>query len=92
MHWVLLAIGVSIEILASVSLKLSDGFTKIGYAGLTLICFGIAFYLMSLVVRTMPLGKLVSQNRVGLKRRKSRPPLNRLSTLNGGSSAAFLVG
>ena len=56
MHWVLLAIGVGIEILASASLKLSDGFTKLGYAGLTLICFAVAFYVMSLVVRTMPLG------------------------------------
>ena len=56
MHWILLAIGVSMEILASASLKLSDGFTKIGYAGLTLVCFAVAFYVMSLVVRTMPLG------------------------------------
>lgn len=56
MHWVLLAIGVSIEILASASLKLSDGFTRVGYAGLTLICFAAAFYIMSLVVRSMPLG------------------------------------
>jgi len=56
MHWILLAIGVGIEILASASLKLSDGFTKIGYAGLTLVCFGVAFYVMSLVVRTMPIG------------------------------------
>ena len=56
MHWVLLAIGVGIEILASASLKLSDGFTKFGFAALTLICFAVAFYIMSLVVRTMPLG------------------------------------
>ncbi len=56
MHWILLAIGVGIEILASASLKLSDGFSKIGYAGLTLVCFAVAFYVMSLVVRTMPLG------------------------------------
>lgn len=56
MHWNLLALGVGIEILASASLKLSDGFTRIGYAGLTLICFAVAFYVMSLVVRTMPLG------------------------------------
>ncbi len=56
MHWFLLAIGVAIEILASTSLKLSDGFTKLHYAGLTLLCFGVAFYIMSLVVRTMPLG------------------------------------
>ena len=56
MHWFLLAIGVAIEILASASLKLSDGFTRVGYAGLTLLCFAVAFYIMSLVVRTMPLG------------------------------------
>ena len=56
MHWVLLATGIAIEILATASLKLSDGFTKIGFAGLTLICFGAAFYVMSLVVRTMPVG------------------------------------
>ena len=56
MHWILLAIGVGIEIAATASLKLSDGFTKIGFAGLTLICFGLAFYVMSLVVRTMPVG------------------------------------
>lgn len=56
MHWFLLAIGIAIELLATTSLKLSDGFTKLGFAGLTLICFGLAFYMMSLVVRTMPLG------------------------------------
>jgi len=56
MHWVLLALGFGIEILASASLKLSDGFTKIGYAGLTLVCFGVAFFIMSQVVRTIPLG------------------------------------
>ena len=56
MHWALLDLGVGIEILASAALKLSGGFTKIGYAGLTLLCFGFAFYIMSQVVRTMPLG------------------------------------
>ncbi len=56
MHWVLLSIGIAIEILATASLRLSDGFTKLGFAGLTLICFGLAFYVMSLVIRTMPVG------------------------------------
>ena len=56
MHWVLLGIGIAIELLATTALRLSDGFTRLGYAGLTLICFGLAFYVMSLVVRTMPLG------------------------------------
>lgn len=35
MHWLLLAFGVAIEILATASLKLSDGFTKLGFAGLS---------------------------------------------------------
>lgn len=56
MHWALLGLGVGIEILASAALKLSDGFTRIGYAGLTLLCFGFAFFIMSQVVRMMPLG------------------------------------
>lgn len=56
MHWLLLAIGIGIEIAATTSLKLSEGFSRIGYAGLTLLCFAVAFYVMSLVVRTMPLG------------------------------------
>jgi multidrug transporter EmrE-like cation transporter len=56
MHWILLAIGVAIEVAATAALKLSDGFTKPGFAVLTLLCFGVAFYVMSLVVRTMPLG------------------------------------
>jgi multidrug transporter EmrE-like cation transporter len=54
MHWILLAVGIAIEIMATASLRLSDGFTKPIYAGLTLACFGLAFYVMSLVVRTMP--------------------------------------
>ena len=56
MHWLLLAIGIAIEISATASLKLSEGFTRLHFAGLTLICFGLAFYVMSLVVRTMPIG------------------------------------
>ena len=37
MHWILLSIGIAIELLATTSLKLSDGFTKLGFAGLTFI-------------------------------------------------------
>ncbi len=56
MHWILLSVGIAIEIGATTALKLSDGFTKLGFAVLTLACFGLAFYVMSLVVRTMPVG------------------------------------
>ncbi len=54
MQWLLLALGIGIEILATASLRLSEGFSKPLYAGLTLACFAAAFYVMSLVVRTMP--------------------------------------
>ena len=47
MHWVLLSIGIAIEILATTALKLSDGFTKLGFAGLTPIRHGIR--LLSLI-------------------------------------------
>ena len=56
MHWFLLAIGIAIELLATTALKLSDGFTRIGFVVLTLTCFAGAFYVMSIVVRTLPLG------------------------------------
>ncbi len=56
MHWIFLAIGICIEVLASASLMMSDGFTKFGYAALKLIFFGVAFYFMSLVMSTLPVG------------------------------------
>ena len=56
MHWTLLLTGIAVGVVAIASLEQSDGFTKIGFAGLTLICFGLAFYIMSLVVHTMPVG------------------------------------
>ena len=40
MHWILLSIGIAIEVLATASLKLSDGFTKLGHCQIKLICYG----------------------------------------------------
>jgi len=56
MHWNLLGIDFAVEFAATASLKFSDGITKLGFAALTLLCFGLAFYMILLVVRTMPLG------------------------------------
>ncbi len=56
MHWILLAIGIVFEVGATTALKYSDGFTRWGFAALSLLGFGAAFYMMSLVVRTMPVG------------------------------------
>ncbi len=56
MHWILLIIGIVFEVGATTALKYSDGFTKWGFGALALAGFGAAFYMMSLVVRTMPVG------------------------------------
>ena len=34
MHWILLSIGIAIELLVTTALKLSDGFTKLGLPAL----------------------------------------------------------
>jgi small multidrug resistance pump len=44
------------EVIATTSLKASDGFTKPLPSLLVIIGYGIAFYLMSLAIRTMPVG------------------------------------
>lgn len=57
MHWsVLLGIAIVSEVFGSTMLKLSQGFSKplpsIGFV----IGFGIAFYCLSLVLKSIPLG------------------------------------
>lgn len=44
------------EVIATTFLKASDGFTKPLPSLVVLIGYGIAFYLMSLAIRTMPVG------------------------------------
>ncbi len=55
MGWFPLAIDIAIERLATTALKQWGGFTKLEFAWPTLMCFGLAFYVMSLLVRTMSL-------------------------------------
>jgi small multidrug resistance pump len=57
MHPVLwLAFAIGSEIIATVSLKLSDGFTKPIRAAMVVIGYGISFYAMSIALRSIPLG------------------------------------
>lgn len=56
MHWLFLALAIISEVFASSMLKLSDGFSKLWPTiGLT-IGFGLAFYFLSLSLKTIPLG------------------------------------
>ncbi|MFC0820470.1 DMT family transporter [Moraxella marmotae] len=54
--WILLAIAIVSEVIGSSCIKASDGFTKPLYAGIAVIAFVIALYLLSIITRTLPLG------------------------------------
>lgn len=54
--YTLLALAIVIEVTGSTFLAKSDGFSKPLPTLITLICFIIAFYLLSQVVKVIPLG------------------------------------
>ena len=56
MTWFYLALAIVAETAATSALKASEGFTNWTYGGLSLIGYGIAFYLLAIVLKTMPVG------------------------------------
>ena len=52
--WLALAIGT--EVVATTALKLSDGFTRLGWAAVGVVGYGISFYAMSVALKSIPLG------------------------------------
>lgn len=52
--WLAMAIGT--EVVATTALKLSDGFTRLGWAAIVVVGYGISFYAMSVALRSIPLG------------------------------------
>jgi quaternary ammonium compound-resistance protein SugE len=54
--WVLLAIAGLLEIVWSVSMKASHGFTKHHFTAVTLIAAGLSFWLLGLALRQLPVG------------------------------------
>ncbi len=53
---VYLAVAILSEIIATNALKLSEGFTKLLPSIIVIIFYGIAFYMLSLALKTIPLG------------------------------------
>lgn len=51
-----LAIAVIFEVLATSALKASNGFTNPGPSLLVVIGYGVAFYCLSVVLKTIPVG------------------------------------
>jgi len=56
MSWIYLFLAGIIEIGFAVSLKLNDGFTKIGFSLMTAVCGIASFGLLSLALKSIPIG------------------------------------
>ena len=54
--WTYLAIAIVAEVIATSALKASDGFSRPGPAAVVVIGYGVAFYLLSLTLQSIPVG------------------------------------
>lgn len=55
-HWLYLGVAIVSEVIATSALKAAEGFTRPLPSLLVVIGYGIAFYCLSVVLRTLPLG------------------------------------
>lgn len=56
MQWVYLAIAIASEVVATSALKAAEGFTRLVPSALVVVGYSLAFYFLSLTLRTIPLG------------------------------------
>jgi small multidrug resistance pump len=56
MAYVYLIVAIIAEVIGTSSLKASDGFTKLGPSLVVVVGFGVAFFFLSLTLRTIPIG------------------------------------
>ena len=56
MAYLYLALAILAEVIATSALKASNEFTKLVPSAIVFVGYGIAFYLMTLVLRTIPIG------------------------------------
>ncbi|MCE8018370.1 multidrug efflux SMR transporter [Halomonas sp. MCCC 1A17488] len=56
MAFVYLALAIVAEVVATSALKATDGFTRPGPSLLVVVGYAIAFFMLSLVLRTIPVG------------------------------------
>ena len=56
MAWFYLVLAIIFELAGTTALKFSDGFTKLYWTLGMAVSYGFAFYLLSIVVKTIPLG------------------------------------
>jgi small multidrug resistance pump len=56
MPWIYLSFAIAGEIIATLSLKASEGFTKPGYGAVAVLGYAVAFYFLAIVLKTIPVG------------------------------------
>lgn len=56
MHWLYLAIAICGEVLGTSFLKASEGFTKPGPSAIAVASYVVAFYFLSLTLKSLPVG------------------------------------
>ena len=56
MNYLLLAIAIVSEVCATTAINQSNGFTRMPWTIVTVIGYGLAFYFLSLTLRTIPTG------------------------------------
>ncbi len=56
MHWLLLSGAIGVEILATTSLKLSDGMARLEFLAGSLLLYGVSFVLLAMALTAIPVG------------------------------------
>ncbi|ELY3846846.1 QacE family quaternary ammonium compound efflux SMR transporter [Cronobacter sakazakii] len=56
MTWLLLSVAIVCEVIGTTFLKLSEGFPRLVPTLVTAVCYGIAFWCLSVTMRTIPTG------------------------------------
>lgn len=54
--WLALAIAIVAEVIGTTALKASDGFTRLWPSAIVVVGYGVSFYCLSLVLRSIPVG------------------------------------
>jgi len=56
MAWIFLLVAGLLEVVWAFTMKLSDGFTRLGYTSITLVAMIASFGLLSVAMKSLPLG------------------------------------
>lgn len=56
MNWLYLTIAIVSEVLATSALKATEGFSRLGPSVVVVVGYGLAFYFLSLTLRSIPIG------------------------------------